>query len=416
MDYPEKHHINYKPEMMGQDEKSERKDLFGKIFDNAPIVMMIVNQDVKVININHATSEALGKQKEDALGLLGGELFGCINSFYDGGCGKNNNCSECIVRNTVMSTFMTSKDIFKAQGELTIKIGDKFSTRSLVVSTTFIEPDDQYMVLVTVDDITEQKMVEKKLRESQKMLEMAKNEAELANRAKSDFLANMSHELRTPLNSVIGFSDLLLTENFGKLNEKQSIYATYISSSGKHLLGLINDILDLSKVEAGKMDLNLSSFSVQNVIHDVLDTVSPQALEKNIQLKSEIDPQIDRLCADKSKFKQILLNLLSNAIKFTPSCGLIELKGKIVNNMLSISVIDNGIGISSEEQNTIFDPFKQVDSCLSGKNEGTGLGLAIVRKFVDMHGGEIYVESEFGKGSVFTFNLPVSSLQDQYTS
>lgn len=156
-----------------------------------------------------------------------------------------------------MRTFMTSENVYKTEGELTIKIGEQFSTRSLIISTTFIEPNNQNMVLLTVDDVTTQKMVEKQLRSTQ-MLQVAKNAAELANNTKSEFLAKMSHELRTPLNSVIGFSELMLTESFGTLNGKQKRYATHISSSGKHLLGLINDILDLSKVEAGKMELNLT--------------------------------------------------------------------------------------------------------------------------------------------------------------
>lgn len=162
----EKQHIDFKSEKMEQADYSKGMDLFSKIFDNAPIVMIVVNQEGKVENINHATSEALGKQKEDALGLLGGELFGCINSLEGEGCGKNNECKECIVRNTVMRTFMTSENVYKTEGELTIKIGEQFSTRSLIISTTFIEPNNQNMVLLTVDDVTTQKMVEKQLRES----------------------------------------------------------------------------------------------------------------------------------------------------------------------------------------------------------------------------------------------------------
>ena len=405
-----KHHrdLFLESENTAQLNRTAGTDIFSKVFDNAPLLMIVVNRDGKVENINYATSEALGIDKKDALGLLGGELFGCINSFDGEGCGMNHECSECIVRNTVMRTFMTSEEVYKKEGELTIWIGEEFSTRSLIISTTLIEPGDLSRVLLTVDDITGQKLVEKELRESKKMLEAAKNEAEFANRAKSDFLAKMSHELRTPLNSVIGFSDMLLTENFGKMNEKQSRYAKHISSSGKHLLGLINDILDISKVEAGKMELNLTSFSVPDTIQEILGIISPQAAEKNIALKSDIDLQIDQLCADEAKFKQILLNLLSNAVRFTPSNGCIKIEGKIVRNMLSVSVADNGIGIAPEKQRTIFDPFEQADPSLSSEYGGTGLGLSIVRKFVEMHGGQIYVESEIGKGSTFTFDLPLS--------
>lgn len=394
-----------------QNNISEDMTLFYSIFENAPFIMIVVNQEVKIENINHTTSEALGIQKEHSLGLLGGELFSCVNSFEDGGCGKNPNCGCCPVRTTVMHTFQTSKNVYKKEGELTIRVDNQPLKRFLVISTTFINPDNQPKVLLTVDDVTDQKKIEQMLRESEQNLINAKNAAEDANKAKSEFLAKMSHELRTPLNSVIGYSDLLLTESSGKLNEKQARYVKNIKFSGKHLLDLINDILDLSKIEAGKMELRPECFAVHETISEVLEIISPLSTEKNIDLEIIISKEVDLLYADKSMFKQILYNLISNAIKFTPSNGKVCLKADIVNDDLSVSVIDNGIGISSENQKLLFEPFQQVDSSLSREYKGTGLGLSIVKIFVKIHDGNINVQSEIGKGSTFTFTLPLNKLK-----
>lgn len=229
---------------------------------------------------------------------------------------------------------------------------------------------------------------------------------ETANRHKSEFLAQMSHELRTPLNAIIGFSQMLEKRVFGGLNEKQMEYVQDIHTSGRHLLSLINDILDLAKVEAGRMDLNLSQFDVPSTLEGTLTLVKEKAAGHNITLTLDVDRQLDTFIGDQRKFKQILLNLLSNAMKFTPDGGRVSVSAKRKDGNMEVSVSDTGFGIAAENQAAIFEEFRQVSDGKAEKSEGTGLGLAITKKFVELHGGRIWVESSPGKGSTFTFSLP----------
>jgi signal transduction histidine kinase/putative methionine-R-sulfoxide reductase with GAF domain len=230
---------------------------------------------------------------------------------------------------------------------------------------------------------------------------------EVANKHKSEFLANMSHELRTPLNAIIGFSEVLIERLFGELNPKQEDYIRDIHGSGKHLLTLINDILDLSKVEAGRMELELSTFQLSSALSNAMILVRERAQRHSILLGQQVDSTLGEIVADERKFKQILLNLLSNAVKFTADGGRIDVLAQRENGNAVISVRDTGIGIAHEDQAAVFEEFRQVGRDYTRKQEGTGLGLALTKKFVELHGGRIWVESELGKGSTFTFTLPL---------
>ena len=229
---------------------------------------------------------------------------------------------------------------------------------------------------------------------------------EIANQHKSEFLANMSHELRTPLNAIIGFSEVLIERMFGELNDKQDDYLKDIHSSGKHLLSLINDILDLSKIEAGRMELDVEAFDVQSALSNAMTLVRERAQRHGIALGLEAAPELGELRADERKFKQILLNLLTNAVKFTPDGGRVDLRARMCDGMLEVAVSDTGIGIAKEDQAAVFEEFRQVGRHYTNKQEGTGLGLALTRRFVELHGGTLTLDSEPGRGSTFTFTLP----------
>ncbi len=229
---------------------------------------------------------------------------------------------------------------------------------------------------------------------------------EIANQHKSEFLANMSHELRTPLNAIIGFSEVLLERMFGELNEKQDDYLKDIFTSGKHLLSLINDILDLSKIEAGRMELDLGDFDPAQALANAMTLIRERAQTHGIGLTLEADDVIGEIRADERKFKQILLNLLSNAVKFTPDGGRIVVRASQIEGGIQVAVTDTGVGISVEDQLVVFDEFKQVGRHYTNKHEGTGLGLALTKRFVELHGGVLSLQSEPGVGSTFTFTIP----------
>ncbi|MFM7574149.1 MAG: sensor histidine kinase, partial [Snowella sp.] len=237
----------------------------------------------------------------------------------------------------------------------------------------------------------------------------AKNESlQMTNQNKSEFLSHINHELRTPLTGILGFSRMLVEEIYGPLNDKQKQYMKGIVSSGEHLMSLINDFLDISKIEANREELFLERIAVEDVCLSALSMLKTRAKEQNLELKLEIGPNVEMCVADQRRLRQILLNLLSNAIKFT-EIGSVTLKVEYAQDELIFSVIDTGIGIKPSDQAQLFQPFQQIHSHLSRKHKGTGLGLALSRKLAQLHGGDLTLTSEMGKGSCFTLNLPFQS-------
>jgi signal transduction histidine kinase len=245
-------------------------------------------------------------------------------------------------------------------------------------------------------------------------IEIKGRQLEIASQHKSEFLANMSHELRTPLNAIIGFSEVLSERMFGEINDKQAEYLADILESGRHLLSLINDILDLSKIEVGRMELEPTDFDLPSAIENTLILVRERAQRRAITLQRTVDERLGTIRADERKVKQVLLNLLSNALKFTPEGGRIDVRARVEDGVAEISVTDTGVGIAPEDQEAVFEEFRQV-GLAAKKIEGTGLGLAISRKFIELHGGAIRVKSRIGSGSTFTFTLPLTIAENRPT-
>ena len=276
---------------------------------------------------------------------------------------------------------------------------------------------DIAFALYNVELEEERKRAEEELRKHREHLEelveertvelaTAREQAESADRLKSAFLATMSHELRTPLNSIIGFTGIVLKELTGPLNDEQKKQLGMVRTSASHLLNLINDILDISKIEAGQLEIAPEPFDMPETIEKVVRTVTPQAEQKGLLLVAEVSPEVGKIVSDRRRVEQIIINLLNNAVKFTEK-GVVRVECLVSDDRLVTRVVDTGIGIKPEDMDKLFVAFQQVDSSLARPHEGTGLGLSICKKLVEMLGGEIRAESVWGVGSTFTFTLPM---------
>lgn len=278
------------------------------------------------------------------------------------------------------------------------------------ISLSPVKSGEGLGVTAIIRDITERRKAEERYRSIQEKytqeLQFRNREVERADRLKTEFLSSVSHELRTPLHTIIGFSELLAEQLKGPLNEDQQRFVGHIHRDSMHLLELINQILDLSKIEAGRLELESENFALPGVIDEVMSSIRPLGEAKSIQIVTELDSTIT-IAADRLRFKQILLNLLGNAVKFTPEEGRICVDAKPTGGFVEISVRDNGIGIPEEERETVFEKFHQVRKTTAmARHDGTGLGLAISKALVELHGGRIWVESQPSNGSRFVFTIP----------
>ncbi|MBD0265042.1 MAG: PAS domain S-box protein [Tolypothrix sp. Co-bin9] len=364
---------------------------FRAMFEHSSIGISFANMDERIVDSNPALCQMLGYSQEE---LSGKRITDYI---YSEDLTTDLDYQQIVTGNAVDPKRVVAKHPLELEKRFQHKDGSLVWTQisvSLICNTNG-EPE---FFLTIIENITERKRTKLKLLKS-------KEAAEVGSRAKSEFLATMSHELRTPLNAIMGLSQLLQQKIVGTLNDKQEEYINYIYSNGEQLLALINDILDLSKVEAGKEELTLLPLQVQDICNYVISTVCDRALEKGLQLTTEIDPEADVCIADDRRIKQMLLNLLTNAIKFTPA-GKVSLTVKKVPQGMIFTVSDTGIGIDSSQFQFLFEPFKQLDSRLNRQYEGTGLGLALTRKLARIHGGDVTVESTLGEGSRFMLFLP----------
>ncbi len=310
--------------------------------------------------------------------------------------------------------FLTTGKLMRPIERLTATVAAITRTGDLTTKVDILSKDEVGQLGRAFNDMSTKLQstyatLEQRIAEKTAHLQQAVLALERANKMKSEFLANMSHELRTPLNAIIGFAEVLRDKIAGDLNEEQTDFVNDIHSSGSHLLQMINDILDLSKIEAGKMELQYGVFPVPAAIEEVYTIIKGLASKKHLELKTVILTDMKSIEADRVKFKQVLYNLLSNAIKFTPENGKIVLEAGVMEDMLQVSVSDTGIGMKSDDQQKVFKEFWQADSSFARKYEGTGLGLALTKRIVEMHGGKIWFESEYGKGSIFSFSLPVKA-------
>ncbi|MDJ0829434.1 MAG: ATP-binding protein [Desulfobacterales bacterium] len=379
-----------------QKEKESLKESEGHlkaIWDSTPSGIMVIDVDShKIADINPYALKLLGKRKEDVINKV------CHEFVCPAEIGK------CPITDLGQQIENTERTLIQNAGNLLC---------ILKTVTPFFKKGRKFLIESFVD-INERK-------EAEKNLIIAKNAAEKANRAKSVFLASMSHELRTPLNHIIGFSELLLDKNFGDLNETQEEYLGDVHHSSIHLLSLINDILDLSKIEAGKLELKTTAVSIRTLLENSHTMIKEKAMRHGIELTIDLDGIPERINADERKLKQILYNLLSNAAKFTPDGGRIALAAKCIDHpnpdpstsvphskQMQVSVTDSGIGIKAEDLETIFKPFEQLKSAEYQNTQGTGLGLSLTKSIVELHGGQIWAKSDGPEqGATFTFTIPL---------
>ncbi|OEU43539.1 ATPase [Methanosarcina sp. Ant1] len=357
-------------------QEREKKVLLDSLIE----LVVFVNPNLNVIWANKAALEYMKMSLKEAVGV-------CLKSAPD--------ISGPLSEYTQLEQIFVTGN--KKSWEFTAKDGRVWFVQAIPVT----DADGTIIgILETCREITERKAAEKLLQEKQI--------AEVANRTKSEFLANMSHELRTPLNSIIGFSDLLYEQAYGELNEKQLRSVENVSKSGKHLLNLINDILDISKVEAGKLELDYKDFELASKLNMIRNLLYPIADRKNIKIEIDMDNKLRSIRADEDRFIQIMYNLVDNAVKFSYKNSIVKIAARKTGDLVEITVKDTGIGIKAEDQNKLFKPFSQVDSFSSKKFQGTGLGLSLVKQIVHLHGGYVWFRSTPGEGSTFAFTIPIN--------
>jgi PAS domain S-box-containing protein len=366
------------------------------LFDHAPSGIVIANPESHYIDANPSICRMLGYTREELIGLHASDVVAQTEAQHIG---------------PALRTIKSSSD-YQREWQFQRKDGSFFAAE--VMAT--LMPDGNLLGLIR--DVTERKRAEEEVRNlntslerrvTERTLELlsAKEQAESADRMKSAFLANMSHELRTPLNGIIGFSEFLIDGKTGPLTAKQTEYVTDILSSGRHLLQLINDVLDLAKVEAGKMELHPETFSMGKAIDEVCSVLESMVQRKKLAVSCKVEPAANEVTLDRQKLKQVLLNLLSNAVKFTEDGGNVKISVDLYDHMwLRLQVEDGGIGIKPEDLGKLFQEFRQLDSGLARRHQGTGLGLALTKKIVEFQHGRIEVKSEPGKGSTFSVILP----------
>ena len=393
------------PEAQGRatHQESSLESRYRKLLHAAPDAILEVNEEGRILILNEAVERMFGYSRAELLGLNVDQL---VPASMRGGHAQHRDAYAKRPKTRPMGTGL------ELQGQR--KDGSLFPVE-ISLSPNWIE--GSLHVIASVRDISERKAVEDRIRTlreqytaeltiKNEQLEARNREVERANRQKNEFLASMSHELRTPLHTIIGFSELLTEQLEGPLGEKQQRFVGHILQDARHLLELINEILDISKIESGRLELKREAFDFSQCVEEVLAGIRYQAATKNIALENK-NSFHDSLYADRLRVKEILYNLLSNAVKFTPEGGRVWVEASSQGDTLHVSINDTGIGIPEKEHPSIFEKFYQVGDAAGGTREGTGLGLPITKHLVELHGGSINVESRPGQGSSFRLTFPL---------
>ena len=375
-------------------ERTKVQDRFRDLLEAAPDAIIEVDRAGNIVLLNATTEKLFGYSRDELLGNSVDLLIpGHLRELHS----KHREQYLSSPGTRPMGTGLTLRAVRKDGSEFPVEISLSPTKAGKTTRVTAI-----------IRDVTAQKQAEEQIRTTNIQLEQRNREVERANQLKSEFLASMSHELRTPLHTIIGFTELLAEQSEGPLNEKQQRFIHHVHQDALHLLELINDVLDLSKIEAGRVDLRLEHFDAGEVVREALIGIFPMSEAKGHIMVNRVDSC--PVYADRVRFREILTNLLSNAVKFTPDKGEITVSAeRSAEGLAAFTVSDTGIGIAPADHGAIFETFRQVGSTTRGVREGTGLGLAIVKRLVEMHGGRITIESERGKGSRFTFTIPAPS-------
>ena len=359
------------------------------IVDTIREPLVLLDSHKRFISANFSFYQTFNISIEDARG----------RSLYELGNGQWN------IPSLRKSLWKINSNNFKLQDFEITQVFPNIGRKVMLLNASRLKLAGTDMILLAIEDITVRRQLEEMFLENESLIRV--------NKARTDFLMIMSHELRTPLTSVIAYSILLKEKKTGELNEKQMLFVDTILKSSKHLLDLINDFLELAKIEAGKMEMHFEEICIPDLINDIMEIIRETAIQHNVILKKEFNQEMLSINADRRSLRQILFNLISNSIKFSNNeGGVITISTKKENDMVRISVADNGIGIKTEDLPKLFQKFEQLDSGISRKYEGTGLGLAITKQLVEMHGGKIRVESKYGEGSTFIFLLPIEGKKE----
>ena len=380
--------------------EDESRDYSESIINTVREPLMALDQDLRVVTVSRSFYEVFKVKPEDTVGQL---VYDLGNKQWD--IPRLRELLETILPKRAAFDNYEVEHVFAGIGRRVMLLNARQIQRA---------SGKERIILLAIEDITERKEIETGLGRAHEELKELAAELKRTARVKAEFLANMSHELRTPLSSINGFSEVLYDETFGPLNDKQKQYVNFVLTSGKHLLLLINQILDMAKVEAGKMKLSVSGIAMKNLLHEIALLVTDMIGKKELQLSLDIAEDLPDIEADELKVREILYNLLSNAVKFTPAGGSVGLRATRAGPEIEIVVWDTGVGIAPENMEKIFEGFFRVDTPYSRLTEGTGLGLPISRKLVELHGGKLTVESPgLGKGSSVRLTLPLVSQREE---